>query len=149
MATDSSVTRALDASGDEIKSYTDAAGNEVQGMALDAEVNGEMLSWASTAGVAAETAVAKASAGRFFSCDVVLTTPFPTDRWLMIFDKGSAPINADVPVFRARVGGGWASIDLGVYGRVLASGVAVAISTTVDTLTLPGGGEAFFQVGYL
>jgi hypothetical protein len=151
-ATESDVTRATDATGTPIKTFDDdeVTPRKVQAVALDPEIHGDLLDWKQTAGTAENTNVAKASAGRFFRARVILDAAVAANRWLMVFDKATAPVNTDVPVLRAWLGNGTldGEIDLGLYGRAMANGVSVALSTTVATLTLPGGSEAYFQVGY-
>lgn len=138
-------------SGDDFKVYedTNTPARLVQAITEDPDVSGRVLSWSATDGTAVEQKVIKATPGVIFRVDVVLTTPFPIDRWLMVFNKKTAPQSNDVPVLRARVTNGTTSIDLGKYGMELTIGISVAVSTAVDVLTLPGGGEAYFQVGYV
>lgn len=138
-------------SGDDFKVYEDinTPARLVQAVAEDPDVSGRVLTWATTGGTAVEAVNIKATSGVVFRVDVALTTPFPTDRWLMVFNIATAPTASAVPVLRKRVTNGEASIDLGKLGMELAAGIGVAVSTTVGVLTLPGGGEAYFQVGYI
>lgn len=151
-ATETTVTRTDDASGDPIGLFEKDSGTLVQSMALDGEVMGELLSWAHTAGAAENTHEAKGAAGRLFRADVIAPGSGAV-RYLMVFDKGSAPVNGDEPVLRAMLpstaGEETASLALGLYGRVFTSGIQLALSTTPATLTLPGSAEGYFQASYL
>lgn len=149
-ATPSEVTRTDDASGDTFATFDNDAGRKVQGVAIDVEVQGELLAWANTGAAAENTNIAKGTPGRVFVAEVVLDPSVVVDRYLMVFNKASAPVNTDIPVFRALVpAGGQAGIDRGLLGRELTLGVSVAISTTAGVLTLPAVAEGFFTVGYL
>ena len=72
-------------------------------------------------------------------------------RYLMLFDKASAPINGDVPRARipmpASMGGAAAEYAPEAPLR-FAAGIQAAWSTTADTLTLPGGAEGTYEVDY-
>lgn len=150
MSTESDVLRTDDpAGGDTFATRDKASGAKTQGVHLDPEVMGDILSHSSTGGAAENTREPKSSAGRIFRASVILDPSVPSDRYLMVFDKAAAPVNTDIPVRRRLVpAGGEAGIDLGSYGHELTTGIAVAISTTHDTLTLPAGAEGFFTVGY-
>lgn len=139
-------------SGDDFKVYedTNTPARLVQAVANDPDVGGRLLSWHTTPGAAAVEAVSvKATGGVVFKVDVVLLDSVVASRWLMVFDLAAAPGAGADPILRARIGGGLASIDLGLYGRETTNGIGVAISTTPGLLSLPGSGEGFFQVGYL
>jgi len=148
-ATETEVYRTDDpTSGDKFSLYTKDNGRLVQTVALDPEVQGELLSFSATAGTGENTHVAKATPGRLFKVDVLNATAGVL--YLMVFDKASAPIDTNVPVLRAYVpASGAASIDLGNYGISLSAGVSVALSTTQGVLTLGGANDGFFQVGYV
>jgi hypothetical protein len=149
VATASSVTRDIDDSGDEIKSFADASAREVQGMALDPEIQGDLLTWFTTDASAVDSKLIVAGTPKLFKVDVILDATVVADRWLMIVDKATAAVNNDLPVLRARVAGGFASIDLGVWGLPLALGLAVCVSTTPADVQLPGGaGDGFYQGAY-
>jgi len=151
----SSVTRTVDTTGDEIKSFQDGltvpGAREVQGMALDPEIQGCLLTNGVTNGTAVDQETVTATAGALlFRADAILTDPAPSgDRWLMVFDKAGAAINTDLPILRSpKLVGGFASIDLGVYGIQATLGLVVALSTTPDALTLSTVGDGFFQYAY-
>jgi hypothetical protein len=148
-ATVSNVTRATEGSGDEIAAFEADDGSRVQAFAPNLEVSGELLARFVSDATAVSLASVKVTEGRLFQADVLLTTPFPTDRWLMVFNKATAPVNTDPPIWRARVGNGFASIDVGELGLFCALGIQLAVSTTLDTLTLPGAAGAYFQAGYV
>lgn len=137
--------------GDQFKVYDDTstAPLKVQAVANDPDVMGRVLSWYSSAASAEETASVSGNPGAVFKADVVLDSSVTADRWLMVFDVVGAPPVGATPILRARVSGGFASIELGIYGREVAAGVSVALSTTPGTLTLPGAGEGYFQVAFI
>lgn len=139
-------------SGDDFKVYPDSNPTPrlVQAIVNDPDVGGRLLSWATTPGAAAtKFLVASTAAGAIFKVDVIMDPTVVGDRYLLVIDKATAPVNTDDPIIRARISGGFASIDLGLYGHEVTSGVSVAISTTPGLLTLPGANEGYFQVGYV
>jgi len=141
MATETEVTRTDDSSGDLFRTFDDAVGRKVQAVALDPEIQGDVLSWYATAGAAEENANDLASgAGMLFSVSVVLLDTVATDRYLHIFD---ALTPTGVPVLRALIpAGGQAALDLGVYGRAFSTGITLAVSTTLVTYTSPAANES-------
>lgn len=96
---------------------------------------------------AAQTLIAKAEGGRVLF--VHATTDSASLRYLMIFDKATAPIDTDVPALTVAIPAGLRSVSvrLDAPGLRLARGVSVALSTTVGTLTLPSA-EGFYEVAY-
>lgn len=149
MTTDSTVDRLNDdASGDDFATRDKASGAKTQGMHLDPEVQGDLLTWYATVGTGENQKTVKATPGRLFSAYVLNATAGVL--YLMVFDKGTDPVNTDIPVLRRLVpASGEGLIDLGNFGIDLSVGVAVALSTTRDTLTLAGANDGFFQVSYL
>ena len=146
--TPNSVVRTNDSSGDNFKVW-DTPEFKVQAVASDPTVTGSVLSWVQTAGAAQNQLQVKASAGAVFSAEVVVSAAVVDPRWLMVFDTNAAVVLGAVPVLRKRLVGGEASIPLAAYGRNMTTGIYVAISSTVNTLTLPGGAEGYFQVSYI
>ncbi len=147
-ATATSVKREIDAAGTAIKGFTDAASRVVQAVVIDPEGGAGLLTRYRTDG-AGEVAVAVgATARRVYQVDVVADPGAAATLWLMVFDKAAAPVVTDVPILRARLGGGFASIDLGVFGHELTNGLGLGLSTTVGSLTLAGANDAFFQAGW-
>lgn len=146
-ATPSSITRSLDSAGDEISTFTKNDGSEVQAVALDPEVMGEILTTAATNGTPIDQDEAKASGGRVFRAEVILDDPPPGGSlWLLIVDKATAAVNTNVPFLRSpKISGDFASIDLGVYGVEFLVGCQLVVSSTPDVVTLPGGAAGFFQ----
>jgi len=149
MTTESITTlRTNHTSGEVFATRIKADASRTQAMHLDPEVMGDVLSWYATAGTGENQAVPKATPGRLFKADVINATAGVL--YLMVFNKATAPVNTDVPVLRAYVpASGAGTIDLGNFGINLAAGVAVALSTTADTLTLAGANDGFFQAAYL
>lgn len=147
-ATATSVTREIDAGGTLIKGFSDAGSRVVQAVVIDPEVGAGVLTRFVTAGVGVVAVLVSASARRVVQVDVNTAVAAPANTWLMVFDKATDPVVTDVPILRARVGGGFASIDLGNFGHELTLGLGVALSTTPGTLTLAGANDAFFQGGW-
>jgi hypothetical protein len=145
-ATDSSVTRETDVSGDEIHTYTADDSSRVQSMALNPEIMGELLATGRTNATAVIQTEAKSGAGRLFRAEVVgIAGGFAGDRWLMVVDKGSAAVNNDLPILRSpRLVGDFGSIDLGLYGQEFTLGCQLVLSTSPADVQLAPA-EGFFQ----
>lgn len=92
----------------------------------------------STSGVAAGTAgvIIAAKPGRFYRG--VIQNGSATAYFVMVFDKATAPVNGDTPVFEKRLAvSGEVDIDLvNVNGVPCLNGIGIAISSTPGTLTL-------------
>lgn len=92
----------------------------------------------STSGTAAGTAgvVISAKPGRFYRAEV--QNGAATAYFVQVFDKATAPVNADVPVYSKRLPlSGECEIDLtDVNGIVCLAGISIAISSTPGVLTL-------------
>ena len=150
MSTDTTVTRFDDTSGDAFATRDKASGAKSQGMYLDPEVMGDILSHHISAAV--ENAnVAKASEGRALHVDVSLPS-VAADRWLLLIDKATAPIGGRSAIRQRLLPSGtvYAKLDFPAgVGQLGAAGVAYAVSTTPSTLTLPGGSEGHFTVDYV
>ena len=94
----------------------------------------------------------KASQGRVFQLRMLVTAPAGA-RYLMLFNKATAPVNGDTPVWRALLpapGGAPGEVqdnweDIG--GLFLSTGISVAMSTTIATLTLIAE-DAYFHITY-
>lgn len=72
-----------------------------------------------------------------------------TTYYVMLFDKATAPVNGNVPFVRLTVkAASDADLDLSGWGHYFANGLAIALSTTADTLTLASADDAVFYVGY-
>ncbi len=85
---------------------------------------------AGTAGI-----VLKASAGRLYRLDVVNVGATPY--YVMVFDKSTAPVNGDTPIWRRRLAAsGELSLSFEEFGLACATGISFAISSTDGTLTL-------------
>ena len=96
-----------------------------------------------TAGV-----VLKSSKGRLYRLDAVNISG-ATPYYLMVFDKATAPINGDTPIWRRRLPtGGEASLMLEDYGLACANGIAIAISSADATLTLAASNDAHYAAHY-
>lgn len=147
MSTDAIVNRTDDpGAGDDFAVRVKTSGAHTQGMHFDAEVQGDILSWYSTAGALEENANNVATGpARLFKVDVVLNTALGP-HFLHVFN---ALTPTGVPLFRAFIPvGGQASIDLGNWGRVFSIGITVALSSSLATYTSPSSSDAVFQVAY-
>jgi hypothetical protein len=92
----------------------------------------------STSGVAAGTAGVSISTkpGRFYRA--VVENGAATAYFVQVFDKATAAVNADVPIWEERLAvSGECKIDLtNVNGLPCLNGISIAISSTAGTLTL-------------
>lgn len=98
----------------------------------------------------------KASAGRIFQMRAIMPDP-GGHRYAMVFNTLAAPVNTTVPIWRAllpdptgtipgEVQDNWADIS----GLFCSVGIAVAISTTPDDLTLPAPAEdVYWHITYV
>lgn len=124
----------------------DSTGARTQGMHLDPEVMGDILTAGATGTTAAIQESAKASEGRLFRAEVILIAAGAAgDRWLLVVDKATAAANTDPPKIRGpKLAGDFASIDLGAYGVKFDDGIQIVLSSTPNEVTLAPA-EGFFQ----
>lgn len=104
-----------------------------------------------TSGVAVGTAgiLISNKPGRFYRA--VVENGAATAYYLQVFNKASAAVNTDVPVYQKRLPvSGEVEIDLvNVNGVPCNLGISIAISTTPGTLTLAAATDvAFYSVFY-
>lgn len=79
----------------------------------------------------------------------VLNKAAATKYWVQIFDKATAPIAADVPIWEAQLPALADYVDdWGVAGLYVASGIGVALSTAAGALTLAGSTDATAYLMY-
>lgn len=73
----------------------------------------------------------------------VLNKAAATKYWIQIFDKATAPVAADVPIWEAQVAAvtDYAD-DFGLEGLYVVNGIGVALSTTSGVLTLAASNDA-------
>lgn len=88
-----------------------------------------------------------------YTAQMIIIAGLASDRYLMLFDKATAPANNDVPIWRAALpnqGAGIGECGISFADRPIAVslGLGIAISTTANVLTLPGAGQAYFMVSY-
>ncbi len=97
----------------------------------------------STSGVAAGAAgvVISAKPGRFYRAEV--QNGAATAYFVQVFDKATAPVNADVPIYSKRMAvSSECEIDLtNINGLPVVNGIGIAISTTAGVLTLAVGND--------
>lgn len=90
-----------------------------------------------------------ASQGKLYTLDVINTGA--TAYWLMVFDKATAPVNGDTPIWRRQLpASGELALDFGMFGLYCAAGIGIAISTSAapDTLTLAGANDIHWAAFY-
>ncbi len=92
--------------------------------------------------------VLKATGGRLHALNVL--TDSASERFVMVFDKATDPVDTDVPVLRFQIPAGARTFHMEPSARGLrfAKGVAVAVSTAPAALALPGAVEAFIEGAY-
>jgi len=129
----------------------DAPFVHIHGVDLRSDARGALTLYSSAA--LEDQAVIKDSAGRMYASRILLAAAGLADRWLLYFDTETPAtplINGAVPIWRVALPtGALESADELPNGMVFSNSIVVAISTTPLTLTLPGGGEAMFQIGFV
>jgi len=162
--TPSFVVRRDDTSGKNIKTGRDGAGNIIQFVSLTDDV-GEQTGISGAAlpvvldssgpvsfydsGAAADTQEVVSTSGvRVKEVFVSLAPGVSGDRWVMLFNANSARTNGALPVTRFKVPAADDASRTFEAERTFPTGLVVAVSTTIGTLTLPGSGEAYFSVQY-
>lgn len=99
-----------------------------------------------TPGSAEVSAIISASPTTLLELRVFLDPTVILDRWVMLFDALSLPVDTTVPLWRGYIPGGssisesWGDIGL----PFPSTGIVAAISSTPTTLTVTGA-EAYFQ----
>lgn len=84
-----------------------------------------------------------AAKGRLYRLDVVNVAA--TAYYVMVFDKATAPVNGDTPIWRRRLAAsGELSLVLEEFGLACANGIGFAISSTDGTLTLAVADDVHF-----
>lgn len=70
-----------------------------------------------------------------------------TQYWIQVFDKVSAPVNTDVPIYMHRLNGSSGEIVdfTSIGGIYCATGIGFAISSTQNTLTLAVANNCTFE----
>ena len=97
----------------------------------------------STAKVGTAGILLKAGEGRLYRLDVVNTAETPY--YVMVFDKATAPVNGDTPIWRRLLPeSGELVLDLETFGLGCALGIGIAISSTDATLTLAEAADVHF-----
>lgn len=92
----------------------------------------------------ARQAQAKASAGVVREVTVINTSG--SARYLMLFDRTSALTGGEAPFYRQIVPAGGQTTKWFEGGRTFATGLCVALSSTIATWTDPAADEGFFYV---
>lgn len=66
-----------------------------------------------------------------------------TAYFVQIFDKATAPVNGDTPIWEGKLPASldW-SVGFQLFGLYCASGISIAISTTIGSLTLAAANDA-------
>lgn len=146
--TESSAVRTDDSSGKNIKTFTDAGSDHIQGIALCDDLGDHAFieSWYDTDTTLDEKVLVKASAGRLFQ--VRVCSQHGSDVWLQFFNEADATPSTD-PLMRVLLpANGYVSIDLGMFGRYFSTGILIATSTTLATYTSPSASDFAYSVGY-
>ena len=107
------------------------------------------LRYSSSAAEGTAGRVIKASEGKFYRARVEGLSA--TQYWFMVFDKTTAPVNGDTPIYRHRLNANSGENvilfeDAGLY---CALGIGVAISSTSGTLTLAVANDMLLTAHYL
>ncbi len=98
--------------------------------------------------------VVKNTAGNVVRFDVS-SAEATAQLWLLLLDQTTTPANGNVPVYArsllsiAEAPGNVQVADFGPAGRYFANGIAYAISTTQNVVTLPGGFSGAVNVTYV
>jgi hypothetical protein len=97
--------------------------------------------------------VAIGPTGHFIVEDIrmIISPGVSADRHLMLFDKATNPVNGNAPIWSAVLpnqGAGSGEVWDSFKPIAVTTGLAVAVSTTPLTLTLPGSAQAIFQILY-
>lgn len=91
----------------------------------------------------------KGSGGRLYGATVEVTSA--TQYWFMVFDKATAPVNTDVPIYRKRLTAN-GSVDLPSWisdrGLGCKNGIGIALSSTSGTLTLAVAADMLVALHY-
>ena len=91
----------------------------------------------SVTAAAAASSVVSAAAAVLFS--VTVTNPTENELYLHLFDAAALPANGEVPVDFAVLPANFiGGIDYGSLGRDFATGIVVAVSSTMNSLTVGG-----------
>lgn len=143
-----------------IKTGTDAGGRHIQFMAVADDDGNQVgftgaplvvssaeptVTYYDTGGAAEEQAVVSGSGTGVRVVTCLLDPAVTTSRYCMLFDATAAQANGATPIHRFLVPSQGAASVTFEYGRPVSSGLVVALSTTANTLTLPGSGEAYFS----
>lgn len=133
--------------GDDEAPYVRVIGTDARG-----DARGALALYSSTA---LENQVAiKTTPGRVWAARLLLASVAAANRWLLFFDVdniASTPlVNGDVPIWSAALAMGTLEVaDQVPNGLLFSRSIAVAVSTTPLTLTLPLGAEGIFLVGFV
>lgn len=162
--TPGTVTRAVDASGDDIRTFSDGgvlvpgaaivgdSGEHIGRQAAPLIAEPRALTRSATGGTLEAKHNAKNAAGTFFFAKVTVDATVVVPVYLMLFDLAAPPTGGEVPLMRA-------GLDPTSYiytfefdapgGLACASGIQLALSTTLNVLTLYGSNVAAFEAWFL
>jgi hypothetical protein len=158
--TPSSAGHTTVAGNDRILTFTTGGGDLAQGMAMidaagahsgidtnPAVTKSRALTYSQSGATALKTVQVSAAAGVLGVANAIILSNVTAARYLMIFDKATAPVTSDVPTHRALIPpGGQAEIEiLGHWAFAL--GCQLAVSTAMLDYQAPTIVEAVFTWG--
>ena len=103
----------------------------------------------STGGTAVASEVIVGAGATLKELRVLLDPSVAAVRYLMLFDAVALPGPGSLPVWRGLVPPAGEMSESWPDGLVFSTGIVAAISSSIDTLTIVGSGEAFFQTIYI
>lgn len=107
------------------------------------------LTWADTAGALQNKRIVKSSPGAVFEARAIVDPSVSSVRYLLFFNQTTVPVNGEIPILRALLPIGGEAAESIAAGKPFSIGIAVAISETPLTLTLPGSAEGMFHIGVI
>lgn len=107
------------------------------------------LTWTTSGGSLSAQSTMAPSARTIHELRAIVDPSVTTPRYLHVFDSPGAVSNGATPVWIAYIPPGGEASESLPGGLVTATGVVLAVSTTLATLTLPGGPEAIFMMGVI
>lgn len=140
--TDDSAARTQDTEGTLKTFHLLLKGGEVYQVVMPPDADGD---WSNTSGGLVEAHSAVASATSVYEVRCNLDDAAAANYWMCIVDKATAPANSDVVIDAVKVTIGGTSTITFPGGRPLTNGLALCISSTLDTVTLPGDSNAKFS----
>lgn len=141
----------LDLNSDQIEALLTVLGTSTDGLETLVTAGNASLaalitpSSNATSAALANTGVIKASAGTLFG----VSGYSDAAGFVLIHNKATAPAGADAPIVAipVTVAGAW-SIDYGIRGRAMSTGISIGFSATGPTFTAGGGSHITYDAQY-